>query len=202
MRTKILYLFIAVLMLFSISACAGQGTNGSGTGSGSTNLTGSALDVLSKLDEDLQQTGIQMPMTLPPTDVSPDMSQNDIGLSTADFNSLVTSAASSLAAIGTFAHQIAVIQANDAAAATQVKSLISGTGGYDAQKWICVWPEKVIVVESGAYVLLAAAHADVVDAAVEAFRNEAGSIGTVVTFFEHDGSAEPPVGGGEPIALG
>jgi len=187
-------------MLFSVSACAGQ-TGGSGTGGGSTDLTGSALDVLSKLDEDLQQTGIQMPMTLPPMEVSPDMSQNDIGLSTADFNNLVTSAASSLAAIGTFAHQIAIIQANDAAAATQVKGLISGSGGYDAQKWICVWPEKVIVVESGAYVLLAAAHADVVDAAVEAFRSEAGSIGTVVTFFEHDGSEEPPAGG-MPIGLG
>jgi len=184
-------------MLFSVSACAG----GSGTGGGSTNLTGSALDVLNKLNEDLQQTGIQMPMTLPPTEVSSDMSQNDIGLSTADFNSLVASAASSLAAIGTFAHQIAIIQANDASAATQVKNLISGTGGYDAQKWICVWPEKVIVVESGAYILLAAAHADVVDAAVEAFKSEAGTIGTVVTIFEHDGSEAPP-DGGMPIGLG
>jgi len=200
MRTKIFCFLIAVLVLFSVSACAGQ-ANGSGSGGVSTNLTGSALDVLAKLDEDLQQTGIQMPMTLPPTEVSPDMAQNDIGLSTADFDSLVTSAASSLAAIGTFAHQIAIIQANDANAATQIKGLISGAGGYDAQKWICVWPEKVIVVESGAYVLLAAAHADVVDAAVEAFRNEAGSIGTVVTFFEHDGSEEPPAGA-MPIAPG
>jgi len=189
-------------MLFSVSACAGQSVGGSGTGGGSTNLSGSALEVLSKLDEDLKQTGIEMPMTLPPTEVVSDMAQNDIGLSSADFDRLITSAASSLAAIGTFAHQIAIIQANDAGAATQVKNLISGSGGYDAQKWICVWPDKVIVVESGEYVLLAAAKADVVDAAVEAFRSEAGSIGSVVTFFEHDGSLDAPVGGGEPITLG
>jgi len=182
-------------MVFLLAACGG------GAG-GNSNLSGSALDILSKLDEDLKQTGIEMPMTLPPMEVSADMSQNDVGLSTADFNRLVTSAASSLAAIGTFAHQIVIIQANDANAAAEVKNLISGTNGYDSQKWICVWPEKVIAVESGAYVLLAAAKADVVDAAIEAFRSEAGTIGTVVTFFEHDGGGDVAPPGGEPITLG
>ena len=197
---KVICLILSITMICLIAACS---SGGSGSG-GSTNLSGSALDILSKLDEDLKQTGVEMPMTLPPMEVSADMSQNDIGLSSADFNRLVSSAASSLAAIGTFAHQIAVIQANDANAATEVKNLISGSNGYDSQKWICVWPEKVIVVESGAYVLLAAARANVVDAAVEAFRSEAGTIGTVVTFFEHEGGAEggidPP--GGMPITLG
>ena len=193
---RVICLILFIAMISSIVACSG------GSGSSNTNLTGSALDILSKLDEDLKQTGIEMPMTLPPMEVSPDMSQNDIGLSTADFNRLVTSAASSLAAIGTFAHQIAIIQANDASAATEVKNLISGSGGYDSQKWICVWPEKVIVVESGAYVLLAAARADVVDAAINAFQSEAGTIGTVKTFFEHDGGGEIAPPGGEPITLG
>ena len=198
---KIFCVLIVVVMVFAVTACGGQTGGGSGSGS---NLSGSALDILSKLDEELKKTGIEMPMTLPPLEVTADMSQNDIGLSSSDFNRLVESAASSLAAIGTFAHQIAVIQAKDVSAAAEVKKLISGANGYDAQKWICVWPEKVIVVESAAYVLLAAAHADVVDAAVEAFKNEAGTIGTVVTFFEHEGGADggiaPP--GGEPITLG
>jgi len=197
---RIFYILIAVIMIFSVSACAGQGISGSG--GGSTNLTGSAIDVLGKLDEDLKQTGIQMPMTLPPMEVQSDMAHNDVGLSSPDFDRLVTSAASSLAAIGTFAHQIVIIQANDASAASQIKNLISGTDGYDAQKWICVWPDKAVVVESGSYVLLAAAHTDVVDAAVEAFQNDAGSIGTVVTFYEHDGVHDAPVGGGTPITLG
>ena len=211
---KVFFVFIAIIMFISISACAGQATtdpaspadpaapSNPGPGNtGSSNLSGSALDVLTKLDEDLKQKGIEMPMTLPPTEVVSEMSQNDIGLTSADFDRLVTSAASSLAAIGTFAHQIAIIQANDASAATQIKSLISGSDGYDAQKWICVWPDKVIVVESGAYVLLAAANADVVDAAIEAFRTEAGTIGTVVTFFEHDGSMDPPAGAA-PLPIG
>ena len=193
-KTKIICLLLSITMISFIVAC----------GSSNSNLSGSALDILSKLDEDLKQTGLDMPMTLPPMEVSADMSQNDVGLSTADFNRLVSSAASSLAAIGTFAHQIVVIQANDASSAAEVKNLISGSNGYDSQKWICVWPEKVIVVESGAYVLLAAARVDVVDAAIEAFKNEAGTIGSVVTFFEHEGGAEggidPP--GGMPITLG
>jgi len=189
-------------MIFSLSACAGTTGNGSGTGgAGTSNLTGSALDVLSKLDEDLKATGIEMPMTLPPTTVTSDMAHNDVGLTSSDFDRLVTSAASSLAAIGTFAHQIAIIQANDTSAATQVKNLISGANGYDAQKWICVWPDKVIVVESGAYVLLAAANADVVDAAIAAFQKEAGTIGSVVTFFEHDGSLDAPAGAA-PLPIG
>ena len=188
---RVIFSLVAVMMIFSVSACAVTSAADTGTGSGSTgsgsssNLSGSAIDVLTNLDAALKQSGIEMPMTLPPTAVTSEMSQNDIGLSTADFNRLVNSAASSLAAIGTFAHQIVIIQANDASAATEIKGLVSGTNGYDAQKWICVWPEKVIVVESGEYVLIAAAKADVVDAAVAEFRSEAGSIGTVVTIFEH-----------------
>jgi len=208
LSTKRINLMIFIILILFVTACAGQtggnaGSSGSDAGNGSsTNLSGSALEILGSLDEALKQTGIEMPMTLPPLEVQSDMAQNDVGLSSADFDRLVTSAASSLAAIGTFAHQIVIIQANGASAATQVKNLISGSGGYDAQKWICVWPDKVIVVESGAYVLLAAAKANVVDAAIEAFKNEAGTIGTVVTFFEHDGSLDAPIGGGEPIAVG
>ena len=202
-KKRVLFLFIIILIISSTVACGGPGSGGSGSSGagGSTNLSGTALEVLTKLDEDLKQTGIEMPMTLPPMEVNPEMSHNDVGLSTEDFNRLVKSAASSLAAIGTFAHQIVIIEANNASAATEIKNLVSGADGYDAQKWICVWPDKVIVVESGVYVLLAAANADVVDAAIEAFKAEAGTIGTVVTFFEHEGGLEAPAGG-EPITLG
>ena|GEM_PF-966164 len=221
---RVILSLVVVTMIFALAACTvssaadpatpdnpsapsnpatpdnpGTGT-GTGTGSNS-NLSGSAIDVLANLDAALKDAGIEMPMTLPPTPVSSEMSQNDVGLSTADFDRLVNYAASSLAAIGTFAHQIVVIQANNASAATEIKGLVSGSNGYDAQKWICVWPEKVIVVESGEYVLIAAAKADVVDAAVAEFRAEAGTIGTVVTIFEHDGGIEAPAGGGA-IALG
>ena len=222
MKTKkLISILIICVMISTIAACGGQGADvpagppetgignptGPGPGPATTpdpgvddtpagNLSGSAVDLLTKIDEALKATGLQMPMTLPPLEVASDMSQNDVGLSSSDFDRLVVSAASSLAAIGTFAHQIVIIQANDANAAVEVKNLISGSNGYDAQKWVCVWPEKVIVVESSAYVLLAAANADVVDAAIEAFKNEAGTIGSVVTFFEHEGGMEEPGGGG------
>ena len=125
-----------------------------------------------------------MPMSFPPSEVTPDLSQNTIGLSEADFGRLVTSAAYNMAGIGTFAHQMIMIQAKDDKAAVEVKRIVSGDGGYDAAKWICVFPEKAIAVESGSYVLLVASYAEVADAAVENFRETAGSIGDVNVFYE------------------
>jgi len=204
---RVILSLVVVTMIFALTACAVSSAadpsapGNTGTGS-SSNLTGSAMDVLTNLDESLKQSGVEMPMTLPPTAVTSEMSQNDVGLSAADFDRLVNSASSSLAAIGTFAHQIVIIQANSASAATEIKGLVSGANGYDAQKWICVWPEKVIVVESGEYVLIAAAKANVVDAAVAEFTAAAGTIGTVVTIFEHDGAMEAPPADGGALILG
>ena len=168
-------------------------------GGSSTNLTGTPGEILGKLVDDIAATGAFMPMSLPPSEVTPDLSHNTMGLSEADFNRLVASAYFNLAAIGTFAHQIIVVQANDARAATDIKNIVSGPNGYDPQKWVCVWPERVIAVESGEYVLIVASYNEVVDAAIEAFREAAGTIGTVNTFFEHaggDGGVEVGGGGG------
>jgi len=145
------------------------------------------VEILGKLVEELMGAGVNMPMSLPPTEVAADMSQNTIGLSEADFGRLVTSAAFNMAAIGTFAHQIIVIQAVDDRAALDVKRLVSGDNGYDAKKWICVYPDKAVAVEAGRYVLLVASYNEVVDAAVEYFRSAAGSIGEVNVFFEFAG---------------
>ena len=161
----------------------GDGSGGGGSGGGSS-LSGTSVEVLGSLVDELIAAGVEMPMALPPMDVMPELSQNTVGLSESDFGRLAVSAASSLAAIGTFAHQIVIIQAKDAAAAKEIKGIVSGEGGYDPQKWICVWPERAIAVESGAYVLIAACHVDVVEAAIEAFRNAAGSIGEVTIFWE------------------
>jgi len=184
------------------SGNGGSGGNNSGTDSGGTdsgdnsggnsgnegaNLTGTAGEVLGKLIDDLGSANVDMPMSLPPTDVAPDLSQNTIGLSEADFGKLVSSASFSLAAIGTFAHQIIVIQANDAAAAGKVKNLVSGANGYDPKKWICVFPDKVISVDSGEYVLIVASYNAVVDAALAAFKEAAGSTGDVITIWEFAG---------------
>ena len=167
----------------------GSGGNGGGgeTGGGSAGLSGSPADILSKLIDAISSAGVEMPMSLPPTAVTPDLSHNTIGLEENDFTRLVVSASYSLAAIGTFAHQIIMIKANDAASAVEVKKLVSGDGGYDPQKWICVWPEKVIAVESGEFVLIVASYNKVVDAAIAAFKSAAGSIGDVNTIWEFAG---------------
>ena len=167
-----------------------------GGSGGSSNLAGSPIDVLGQLVDGLKDAGVEMPMTLPPTEVEAELSQNTIGLSEDDFNKLVKSAAYNLAAIGTFAHQIIVIQANDSRAAGEVKGLISGPNGYDPKKWVCVWPERVIVVDSGDYVLLVAARAPVVEASIDIFTEMAGTTGSVITSFEHEGEVEGEPGGG------
>ena len=178
-----------------------------GGSGGSSNLSGTPIDILGQLVDGLKDAGVEMPMTLPPTEVEAELSQNTIGLSENDFNKLVKSAAYNLAAIGTFAHQIIVIQANDSRAAGEIKGLVSGPNGYDPKKWVCVWPERVIVVDSGDYVLLVAARAPVVEASIDIFTEMAGTIGTVITSFEHEGEVEGQPGGGGgfgggPMTLG
>ena len=172
-----------------------------GGGSAPAGLTGSPEDILGKLMEDIAASGIQTPMCLPPMKVEADMSQNTIGLSEADFEKYVADSAYTMAAIGTFAHQIIIIQAKDAGAAGDVKRLVTGDNGYDAKKWICVFPEKAVAVESGAYVLIAAASAEAADAAVEAFKAAAGSIGEVNTFWEFAGEAGEGIESGAPGGL-
>lgn len=125
-----------------------------------------------------------MPMLPPPAPVLADASQYTIGLSTADFGKLVVSAATTQPMIGTFAHQFVVIEAVDAKSAVEVRKLIAGSGGYDAAKWICVFPDKAVAVDCGVYVLLAASSTEGCDNIVEALKSRAGSIGEVDEFYE------------------
>ncbi|MDR0468984.1 MAG: DUF4358 domain-containing protein, partial [Peptococcaceae bacterium] len=132
-------------------------------------------------------------------EVTADTSQNTIGLSTADFNQYVSSATVSTAAISTFAHQVSLILAKDAASAAEIKKRIAGDGGFDSQKWICVWPEESCVIDSGSYVLLVVSRADVAEAVVAAFTAAAGNVGERVVFFTSEAGAG---GGGGGLAIG
>jgi len=123
-----------------------------------------------------------MPMSFT-QEVSSDVCQNTLGLSPDDFNKYVVSAYVSTAAISTFAHEIALIQTKDANSAAQVKKLISGDGGFDSTQWICVYPDESTVVSSGSYVLLAVSRADVVTAALNAFKAEAGTVSDTNVFY-------------------
>jgi len=209
-----------MLIVFA-TACGGGTTAPAGSGSGATDgnsnsnsggssnsdvqeppatdegskLSGTPVEILSALVQTLKADGVEMPMSLEPMDVTSDLAHNTLGLTTDEFDRLVVSAANSLAAIGTFAHQIVLIEANDVRAAGEVKRIISSNGGYDPQKWVCVWPERCVVVDSGDYVLLVASYNEVVDAAIAIFKDMAGTVGTVVTFWEFTGEQSNVEGG-------
>ena len=194
MRAKgVICIAIGTALCLMLAAC--------GSASGGvvrTNLSGTPEEILDQIVQDITDAGIEMPMALPPTEVPPDESQHYMGLSEEDFGRLVDSAWFSMAALSTFAHQIIIVEANDAAAANEVKRLVSGDDGYDAKKWICVFPERALAVESGRYVLIAASKENVTDAALEFFTLAAGTTGEAVTFWEFEDGGE----GGTELGAG
>jgi len=196
--TRFVSFLIALTMVGMTAACAG-GTALVLLAGESSKLSGSAVEVLTVLVDDLRNDGVQMPMTLPASIITADVSQNAIGLSAENFDKYVVSASDSLAAIGTSAHQIVLIEAKDASSAEQIKKLLASDGGYDVHKWICVLPEKAVVVESENYVMLAASYSQVVDVAIDCFKAAAGEIGDVDVLFE---SANEQVEGGGLVAPG
>jgi predicted small lipoprotein YifL len=174
---KRIYIFVLVFTLLCLAACGKSGA-------AESNLTGTPDEILAALNESIKASGAEAPATMPPLSLNAETAPKNAGLSAESFAEYVTAAATEAAAISTFAHQVVVIQAKDSASATEVKALVSGEGGFDPNKWICVQPEKVLAVESGSYVLLVAARADYCDAALAAFTGLAGSIGEVNVFFE------------------
>ena len=177
---RILCIILIVAVICTLSACGAEKSNGGGE----SKLSGTPEDVLAIIIDGLDAAGVEAPMSFPPMAVPAEDSQNAIGLSEADYKQYVAAAAHSMAAIGTFAHQIIVIQGVDDNAAAQIKKLVSSDGGYDPQKWICVFPEIVVAVDSGPYVLIVASYREVADTAIEVFSEAAGSTGDVVTFWE------------------
>jgi hypothetical protein len=188
-------------LAFALAACGGGGANGGGAAS---KLDGAPEDILNQIIEEAGKALTDerpMPMSYV-SEVTAETSQNAIGLSAADFDKYVTSASVATALIGSFAHEISLIQAKDAASVADIKKLITSDGGYNSMKWICVSPEQSCVIESGRYVLLAASRVDVVDAVVAAFTEAAGSVGERDIFFTSEkGAAEGGMAVGGGMAL-
>jgi len=169
------------------------GEQGSSGGSGITHDE-PAGEILKEILDALNELDIDKPMSLPPAAVTGEDSGFIIGLPTAKFNDLVLSASQTTAAIGTFAHQIIIIKAKDDASANEIKNIVSGAGGYDSQKWVCVFPDRSIVAQSGRYLMVAAARNPVIDALQDIFKDIFGDVSDVVTFWEHEGGDD--AGGG------
>ena len=177
---KKLAIFVAIILVATmVFGCSSS--NGT---SGSSNLTGSAQEVLTQVKDtaDATLTGTdKLPMTIDDP-VTADTAENMLGLTTDQFSQYVEEAYSSMAAIATFAQQFTVVKCKDAASAAQVKDLIAK--GFNSGKWICVSPEESLVVDSGSYVLLAVGNKVQTQALASAFAGLAGSTGTVNTFYE------------------
>ena len=171
-------------VLITAMLLAGCGGGSGGSGGAKDTLTGSTEDILNSvvdganklLPEDSQLAAAF-------TDaVTADSAQNALGLSPDDFTKYVSEAYVSTAAIMTFAHQVALMKCKDFSSAAQVKSLVAA--GFDSNKWICVWPDKSFVADSGSYVLLVASTSAGADALLESFKTLANNnVGEVNTFF-------------------
>ena len=159
---KILCLIAAAALLLGFAAC-------SPAAGAKDTLTGTPAEVFTQLKD---TAALELGMTMD-NDVTAENSQYILGLTPEQFGQYVEAAYESTAAIATFAQSNAVIKCKDAAAAAEVKKLIAA--GFDSAKWICVFPEQSLVVESGSYVLLAVGKAETGNALVEALGTLSGN---------------------------
>ena len=175
---KILSILAGAALLLAFAAC-GTAPGGKDT------LTGTPEEILAQLKEDPK---VELGMTLDEA-VKPDGGitnpKNALGLTDEQFAQYVEAAFEAKAAIMTHAQSTSVIKCKSAADAAEVKKLIAA--GFDSNKWICVFPDQSVVVESGSYLLLAVGKVDATNALVEAFKSlSGGNIGTPDVFFTFD----------------
>jgi hypothetical protein len=114
--------------------------------------------------------------------VTADSAEFALGLTAAQFTANVDSAFQAKAMMMTTPQTAILVKAKDAAAAAEVARLIAA--GFDSTQWICVMPERSVVVTAGSWVLLAVGSVDSTNALVEAFGKLAeGSAGEPNTFY-------------------
>jgi hypothetical protein len=175
---KKLCLVAAAALLIAFAAC-------NAAPSGADTLTGSPEEILAQLKE---TTALELPMSLD-SEVTAENAQNALGLTEAQFGEHVNSAYESQAAISTFAQSTVLVKCKSVSAATEVKKLVAG--GFDSKKWVCVFPDQSLVVESGSYVLLAVGTAEETNALAEAFKTiSGGNTGSPDVFFAFDRASD------------
>ena len=163
MRKKISLLSLVLALTVLLAACGAPAANTPVT----EVFTASSAEVL---DELLDTMALEMMNFSDP--VTGETATGLLGLSAADFDKYVIDATSSIAAIMTHAHQISAIACNNPEDAKTVKDLVAK--GFDAGRWICVFPEECFVVEVGSYVFLVASTGENAAAAREALQTLAG----------------------------
>ena len=178
--------FAAAIVLFLCCAACGAGA--------ADTLEGSPQELLTQLKETAAADfGVGFD-----SEVTAETAQGTLGLTAVLFEQYVDSAYESAAAISSIAQSNVLVKCKDATAAAEVKRLIAGT--FDSTKWICVFPEQCVVVESGSYVLLAVGTKENTDALVVALKTlSENNTGTPDVFYSHDTGAGDLIGGDAPI---
>ena len=186
---KILCLTAAIVLLLSCVACSADVKD---------TLEGTPQELLAQLKETAAADfGVGFDSA-----VTAETAQGTLGLTADEFEKHVDSAYESAAAISAVAQSNVLVKCKDAAAAANVKKLTAK--GYDSGKWICVYPEQSVVVESGSYVLLAVGTKESTDALVAALKAlSKDNMGTpdVFSIYEPDPEAGDIIGGGEDPIL-
>ena len=149
-----------------------------GPGAEDTKLSGATNDILAAV---FKSSGLDF-MTFD-EQVTEETSESFLGLTPEQMKENVDDAYVTTAAINVHAHLTALVKAKDAAAAQKVKELIAEN--FDSGRWICVFPEQSLVIDSGAYVLLVSSSKEEGDALKNAFVELAGekSVGEENLFF-------------------
>jgi hypothetical protein len=175
-RKKAPWIMICILLLAMVSlfGCNGKSAD---------KLSGSANEVLTKLKEDTEKTGENILPVSEGVAINAETAQNKLGLTESEYADYVSEAYGFTALINTNAFELTMVKCKDTGAAAQVKKLISA--GYDAKKWVCVYPEQSYVIDSGCYVLLYVGQENAGNVVEDKFKELAGSdIGAKDIFFK------------------
>ncbi|MDR0434005.1 MAG: DUF4358 domain-containing protein [Gracilibacteraceae bacterium] len=165
---KIIFPAAIALLLCALAACGGGATPPApAVEPPAESLTGETSEILTAV---IAGAGELLAAEPPPSFEAPvttEDCQGMLGLTPEQFETYVTDAYASNAALLTNAHEIALVKCNDPAAAAEVKTLIAA--GFDSGKWICVAPDESSVIDSGSYVLLTVTSEEYAEALIASF---------------------------------
>lgn len=128
----------------------------------------SATDLMTKLME-TAQVAVRMPMQ---EAIPAEVSSTFIGLSTEDFNKYVSDSVVYEPMISPANQSFCIIKVNDAAKVDELRQTIFDN--CNPRKWVCMSAERVVVLSSGNYIMLAMANSSDCDALIPVFNDYFG----------------------------
>ena len=138
--------------------------------------TATATEMMTNL-----MTASKVTVNAPMQDVIPaEMSETYIGLTEADFTANVADSVFYESMISPANQSFCIVKVKDASKVDELKQKIFDN--CNPRKWICMTAERVVVLSSGEYIMLAMASQDSCNALIPAFKAEFGeaNVGTIL----------------------